>query len=140
MAQVLSAGIRLVENMLDCYARRDADGLQALLHEDARHTTPGSDFGTDIVGAAAIALSWHGPLRDDPLEEVETSGKVLWMLVFAALGGWELTNLFLQPSLSTDSWAHPTISVLSDPMLGSRIWRSFFLLVWLRIGWGLLKR
>lgn len=93
-----------------------------------------------VVGATAIALAWHGPLRDEPLEEAETSGKLLWVLLFAAVGGWELTNLFLQPSLSVDSWAHPTISVLADPVLGSRIWRSFFLLAWLRVGWGLLKR
>ena len=55
MAEVLSERMALVEKMLDCYARRDADGLQALLHKNAKHTTPGSDFGTDIVGGAAIA-------------------------------------------------------------------------------------
>jgi hypothetical protein len=93
-----------------------------------------------VVGAAAIGLSWHGPFRDEPLEPVDTSGKTLWVLVAAAIGGWELTNLFLQPSLTTDSWNHPTISVLADPVLGSRIWRSFFLFAWLRLGWGLLKR
>jgi len=92
------------------------------------------------VGAAAIALAWHGPFRVEPVEAVEPSGKTLWVLVVVALSGWELTNLFLQPSLSTDSWAHPTISVLADPALGSRIWRSFFLVVWLRVGWGLLRR
>ena len=92
------------------------------------------------VGATAIALAWHGPLRGEPLEPVEPSGKTLWVLVVVALAGWELTNLFLQPSLSTDSWAHPTISVLADPILGSRIWRSFFLFAWLRVGWGLLRR
>jgi hypothetical protein len=92
------------------------------------------------VGAVAIALSWHGPLRDEPLEAAETSGTTLWMLVVVALAGWELTNLFLQPTLSTDSWAHPTLSVLTDPILASRIGRSFAMLVWLRIGWGLARR
>ena len=43
VAQVLSAGIRLVESMLDCYARRDANGLQALLHEELSST-----FGTRV--------------------------------------------------------------------------------------------
>jgi hypothetical protein len=93
-----------------------------------------------VVGAFAIALSWHGPFRDEPLEIVEPSGKTLWVLVVVALAGWELTNLFLQPTLTTDSWAHPTISVLADPVLGSRIWRSLALFGWLRVGWGLLRR
>jgi hypothetical protein len=92
------------------------------------------------VGATAIALSWHGPLRDEPLEPLEVSGKTLWMLVVVALAGWELTNLFLQPTLTTDSWAHPTLSVLWDPILGSRVGRSVALFLWLRIGWGLVKR
>ncbi len=92
------------------------------------------------VGAVGIALSWHGPLREEPLEPVERSGKVLWMLVIVALSIWELTNLFLQPNLSTDSYRHPTISVLSDPFLGTHIGRWLALLLWLRIGWGLLRR
>ena len=92
------------------------------------------------VGSSAIALAWNGPFLAEPLEPVESSGATLWVLVVVALAIWELTNLFLQPNLSTDSWRHPTISVLADPVLGSRIWRSFFLFVWLRVGWGLLKR
>jgi hypothetical protein len=93
-----------------------------------------------VVGATAIALSWHGPLREEPVEPIEPVGVVLWALVIVALAGWELTNLFLQPSLTTDSWAHPTISVLTDPFLGSRIGRSVALIAWLRVGWGLLRR
>jgi hypothetical protein len=104
-----------------------------------RYSAPAS-LAVAVVGAAAIALSWHGPLRDEPLESVETSGKTLWMLVVVALAIWELTNLFLQPSLTLNSYRHPTISVLSDPFLATRIWREVALLLWLRLGWGLLKR
>jgi len=92
------------------------------------------------VGAFAIAVSWNGPLRDEPLETVETSGKVLWMLVVVALAAWELANLFQQPSLTLNSYRHPTISVLSDPFLGTPVGRMIALLLWLRVGWGLLKR
>lgn len=93
-----------------------------------------------LVGAFAIALSWNGPLRDEPLEPAQTSGKVLWMLVVVALAIWELANLFQQPSLTLNSYRHPTISVLSDPFLGTPLGRATALLIWLRIGWGLLRR
>jgi ketosteroid isomerase-like protein len=32
----------------------DADGLRPLLHPQGKHTTPGSDFGTDVEGASNI--------------------------------------------------------------------------------------
>ena len=92
------------------------------------------------VGAVAISLAWGGPLRQGPLEPVEPVGIVVWGLVIVALAGWEVTNLFLQPSLTTDSYAHPTISVMADPMFGSRIGRTIGLFAWLRVGWGLIRR
>jgi hypothetical protein len=65
---------------------------------------------------------------------------VAWILVFVALGLWELTNLLLQPSLTTDSQAHPTLSVLTDPVLGSHLGRSIGLALWLGLGWFLVRR
>jgi hypothetical protein len=56
------------------------------------------------------------------------------------LGLWELTQLLLQPSLTTDSWRHPTISVLSDPILASHPGRTIGLILWLLFGWFLLDR
>jgi ketosteroid isomerase-like protein len=44
----------LVRRMVDCYCRMDADGLAPLLHPESRHSAPGSDFGTDLVGRSAI--------------------------------------------------------------------------------------
>jgi Family of unknown function (DUF6186) len=37
-------------------------------------------------------------------------------------GTWELTSLLQQPQLTTDSYAHPTISALTDPIAGSSSW------------------
>jgi hypothetical protein len=59
--------------------------------------------------------------------------------VVVALGLWELTQLLLQPSLTTDSRSHPTISVLTDPVLGSHPGRSVLLFAWLAAGWFLVK-
>ncbi len=46
--------VALVEKMMDCYCRMDGDGLGPLLHPEARHTAPGSDFGADMVGRLSI--------------------------------------------------------------------------------------
>lgn len=60
--------------------------------------------------------------------------------MFVALGLWELLQLLQQPSFRTDSFDHPTISVLSDRYLASYLGRSIGLLLWLGIGWFLLRR
>jgi hypothetical protein len=64
----------------------------------------------------------------------------VWAAVFLALGVLELTNLLLQRSFKADSHAHPTLSVLTDPILASHPGRSVALLTWLTVGWFLLKR
>ena len=50
----MSQASELVGKMVDCYSRMDADGLRPLLHPQGKHTTPGSDFGTDVEGASNI--------------------------------------------------------------------------------------
>ena len=57
-----------------------------------------------------------------------------------ALSLWELISLLLQPSLTTDSYAHPTISVLTDPVLASHPGRTIVLILWLAFGWFLLRQ
>jgi ketosteroid isomerase-like protein len=47
--------VALVKQMVDCYCRMDAECLLSILHPEAKHTAPGSDFGTDMVGANRIA-------------------------------------------------------------------------------------
>jgi len=60
--------------------------------------------------------------------------------VFLALALWELAALLLQPSLTSPSAAHPTISTLMDPVLASHLGRSIALLLWLAFGWLLMER
>jgi len=50
----MSQASELVGKMVDCYSRMDADGLRPLLHPQGKHTTPGSDFGTEMEGASNI--------------------------------------------------------------------------------------
>ena len=53
---------------------------------------------------------------------------------------WELGALLQQPSLTTDSYAHPTISTLTDPVLATSPGRAVVLFAWLAFGWYLVKR
>jgi hypothetical protein len=109
-----------------------------LIGEFGRYSWPAT-VGVTAVAAVGILLAWRGPLH--PLHappEIHRGGGIAWAAVFVTLGLWELTQLLLQPSLTTDSWAHPTISVLSDPLLGGDIGRTIVLLVWLAVGWFLV--
>ena len=67
-------------------------------------------------------------------------GSVLWAAVFITLGLWELTMLLLQPTLKTDSWPHPTLSTLMDPVLASHPGRTISICVWVALGWVLVRR
>ena len=65
---------------------------------------------------------------------------MLWAGLLVAIGLWELAALFLQPGLAVTSYAHPTISALTDPLLTSHAGRSVALAIWVTIGWFLAER
>ena len=92
-----------------------------------------------LPGAAVLALGWPRPgtstARTTPLGAL---GAMAWGALFLAACLLELTSLLLQPSFRTDSYAHPTISYLMDPLLASHAGRAFGLLAWLVLGWFLL--
>ena len=92
-------------------------------------------------GAAGVAAAWRRPTHQatEPLG-LDPWGTVSWVAVFLALALWELAALLLQPSLTTPSAAHPTISTLTAPVLASHLGRSITLSLWLASGWLLLGR
>jgi hypothetical protein len=106
----------------------------------ARYSWPAT-FAVLVPGALALTVAWRGPfhprLEPGPLDPL---GTITWGAIVVALSGWELQALFLQPTLSTDSYAHPTISFLTDAGLASHLGRSIALLAWLALGWFLLER
>jgi hypothetical protein len=90
---------------------------------------------------AVVALSWRGPLRSHPVPEpLQAPGIAAWSALFIVAGLWELGALLAQPSMRADSFAHPTISFLMDPILSHHVGRSAVLLLWLALGWWLMNR
>jgi hypothetical protein len=92
-------------------------------------------------GAAAVTFAWTGTPVAVP--EADTTGRpsaVPWVVVMLALAAWEVQALLLQPTLTTSSWAHPTLSTLMDPVLSSHLGRSVSLAAWLGLGGYLMER
>jgi len=67
-------------------------------------------------------------------------GTLAWVVVLVTGCLWELYALLQQPSLTTDSYAHPTISTLTDPLLATSPGRSVVLFAWVAFGWYLVER
>ena len=93
------------------------------------------------LGTIVVVIGWHGPLRARPDGgRLPLAGTLAWIVVLVAGCLWELASLLQQPSLTTDSYSHPTISTLTDPLLASSPGRSIVLLGWLALGWYLVER
>jgi hypothetical protein len=96
-----------------------------------------------VVGLATlvVVIGWQGPLhpRADP-GPLPMPGTALWGGVLLVGGLWELAALAQQSSLDDTSYAHPTLSALTDPVLASHSGRSLALVVWLLIGGYLVRR
>jgi hypothetical protein len=97
--------------------------------------------GVIIVSTAAVIIGWRGPPRRRHVPgRLAMPGAVVWGALLVAGGLWELAALLQQPSLTEASYAHPTISTLTDPALGTHAGRSVALVIWLALGWYLAER
>jgi hypothetical protein len=105
-----------------------------------RYSWPGT-IAVILPASIVLVVSWRGPLPGAPTPmRPSVRGSVLWAAVFITMGLWELTMLLMQPTLKTDSWAHPTLSTLMDPVLVSHPGRTISLCVWAALGWFLVLR
>jgi hypothetical protein len=94
-----------------------------------------------VPAVAGVLLAWRvsAGAAGRP-ERLPAAGTIAWAVVWVGAAMVELTALYLQPTLTTDSSAHPTLSYLADPVLASVPGRSIVLLLWLAFGWYLARR
>ena len=94
-----------------------------------------------IPAAAAVLIAWRvsADSAAEP-ERLTRTGIAAWALIGVGAAAWELTALALQPTLGTDSPAHPTLSYLANPVLASVPGRPAVLFAWLALGWYLAHR
>jgi hypothetical protein len=96
-----------------------------------------------IIGLSTVVvlIGWPRPAQDRPDGgRLPVAGTLAWLVVLVAGCLWELSSLLEQPSLTTDSYAHPTISTLTDPLLATSPGRAVVLLAWVAFGWYLVER
>jgi hypothetical protein len=92
-------------------------------------------------GLVGVMNAWRAsPRPSAEAAPIQVGGAAAWVAVLVVLALWELSALLLQPSLTTGSPLHPTVSVLLDPALGSHLGRSVGFAVWLALGWLLVHR
>jgi hypothetical protein len=93
------------------------------------------------VGTLVVLAGWPPPRQARPDSgPLPRTGVALWGVVLVAGGLWELWSLIQQPAMDTTSYAHPTISALTDPALAAQPGRALVLGGWLLLGWYLVRR
>ncbi len=92
------------------------------------------------ASAGVIVAWWVSAGSEQEPQRLSRAGMAAWAFVWIGASVWELTALYLQPSLTTDSPAHPTLSYLADPVLASFPGRAVVLFGWLAFGWYLARR
>lgn len=97
--------------------------------------------GVAGLGAGVVIVGWGGPTRQRVIpSRLARAGITLWGALFVTASLWELGALVGQPNFATGSYAHPTISTLTDPLLSSALGRSAALMGWLALGFFLVDR
>ena len=86
------------------------------------------------VVLAAIAY-WRPPERIPPPDKLDVTGMSYWAICVAALFEWE-ASAFRDNSLP---W-HPSLTDLINPLLGPHVVKSTAFLLWMLVGWALVRR
>jgi len=100
--------------------------------------SPGMIIAVSIPGLLILPLAWRvGPRRP---QRRAGPGKWVWSVVLSLVCVWELISFLSQPGPQTDSYDHPTLSAILNPLFSSAAVRTVVLVVWLAIGLWLARR
>lgn len=91
-----------------------------------------------IVGVVLVARTGRGAAP--PWSAAVRVTVIAWAVLLVAFCFWELWAFLLQPDSVTPSYDHPTLSALADPNLEGHGPRFAAWLVWLGLGWKLVRR
>jgi hypothetical protein len=106
----------------------------------SRYSWP-TTAGVVGLGAGVVIIGWGGPTRQRVMPaKFARAGVITWSTLLVAAGLWELSALLQQPNIETSSYAHPTISTLTDPLLATAPGRAVALLGWIALGAYLVER
>ena len=86
------------------------------------------------VVLAAIAYAWP-PERIPPPDKLDITGLFWWVIAVAALFEWE-ASAYKDNSLP---W-HPSLTDLINPLIGPHLVKSAAILLWIMVGWALVRR
>lgn len=92
-----------------------------------------------LPGAAALVWAWRTSGPQEAERGRGAPGTWAWAGLFAAAAVWELVAFACQPGLTVNSAAHPTISVLADPVFAHAAGRAAGIGLWLAAGWVLVR-
>ncbi len=92
------------------------------------------------IGISVLVFAWPNPgstaASADPLRRAA----IVWSVIGVALALWEVSSFLLGLPSPQAEFAHPSISLLLDPVLDSVLGRAVFTALWLLAGIGLLRR
>ena len=93
------------------------------------------------LGAGVVIMGWGGPTRQREIPRpFSWTGVLSWGSLVLAACLWELGALFGQPTIAQSSYAHPTISTLTEPLLATSPGRTAALIGWIALGAFLVER
>jgi hypothetical protein len=98
--------------------------------------TTASLVGVLIPGAVLGTVAYVGPPnRIPPPEKIDLLGMSWWIILVAALFEWEASAF----KDNSRPW-HPALTTLVNPLIGPHLVKSVAVIIWLRVGWGLVRR
>jgi len=113
-----------------------AAAIWAWFGSGVRTFTRPAEVLTFVPGLVVLVLTLRpsAELHRPPKTALRRTSALPWVGLAGLILVWELTELFSQPRAG-----HPTMSSISNALLSTRVTRFLGYLVWLAVGWMLVR-